>query len=56
MINIRSSKPTEQFLEQVKQALENLYDFPYLNRHPLSPLVRPTSPLATAYAARSLPP
>ncbi|MEQ8673668.1 MAG: response regulator [Aggregatilineales bacterium] len=26
----------EQFLDQVKQALENLYDLPYLQRHPLA--------------------
>jgi CheY-like chemotaxis protein len=27
---------SEEFLEQVKQALEQLYDFPYLQRHPLA--------------------
>lgn len=26
----------EEFLEQVKQALEHLYDFPYLQQHPLA--------------------
>ncbi len=26
----------DEFIEQVKQALENLYDFPYLQRHPLA--------------------
>jgi CheY-like chemotaxis protein/predicted DNA-binding protein (UPF0251 family) len=28
--------PTEAFVKQVKEALENLYDFPYLQRHPLA--------------------
>lgn len=28
--------PNEQFTEQVKTALENLYDFPFLNRHALA--------------------
>ncbi|MBN1991299.1 MAG: response regulator [Anaerolineae bacterium] len=27
----------EEFIEQVKDALEHLYDFPYLQRHPLGP-------------------
>jgi CheY-like chemotaxis protein len=36
----RSQQPTtaslpEEFIEQVKQALEHLYDFPYLQHHPL---------------------
>ncbi len=35
-IEIGSEEPTEQFIEQVKQALEHLYDFLYLQRHPLA--------------------
>jgi CheY-like chemotaxis protein len=35
---INSDLP-EDFLEQVKQALEQLYDFPYLQRHPLAELL-----------------
>jgi CheY-like chemotaxis protein len=27
---------SDEFIEHVKQALENLYDFPYLQRHPLA--------------------
>jgi CheY-like chemotaxis protein len=30
------SSPPEQFIEQVREALENLYDLPALNRHPLA--------------------
>jgi CheY-like chemotaxis protein len=32
----RSEAVFEEFLEQVKQALEHLYDFPYLQQHPLA--------------------
>jgi len=31
----QASSPPETFVKQVKEALENLYDFPYLQRHPL---------------------
>ncbi len=34
-VNKTTSLP-EDFVEQVKQALENLYNFPYLQRHPLA--------------------
>lgn len=33
---IPHQRPPEDFLEQVKSALESLYDFPALNRHPLA--------------------
>lgn len=32
----KKSNPPEAFVKQVKEALENLYDFPYLLRHPLA--------------------
>jgi hypothetical protein len=32
----RSEAVFEEFLEQAKQALEHLYDFPYLQQHPLA--------------------
>lgn len=31
-----SQRPSDEFVEQIKQALENLYDLPVLNRHPLA--------------------
>lgn len=31
-----TQRPSDEFLEQVKNALENLYDLPVLNRHPLA--------------------
>ncbi len=34
----------EAFLEQVKDVLENLYDFPFLNRHPLAQSTRAGQP------------
>jgi CheY-like chemotaxis protein len=33
---ISDQPPPESFVEQVKLALEHLYDFPYLQRHPLA--------------------
>lgn len=31
-----NQRPPDEFIEQVKHALENLYDLPVLNRHPLA--------------------
>ncbi len=36
--------PPETFLEQVKDVLEHLYDFPFLNRHPLAQSTRAGQP------------
>ena len=42
MTNTTHSQPPKEFVEQVKQALERLYDFGYLQTHPLA------KPLATS--------
>ncbi|HIC88547.1 MAG TPA: response regulator, partial [Anaerolineae bacterium] len=34
--------PTEEFIEQIKQALEHLYDLRFLERHPLAPAAAAT--------------
>lgn len=36
--------PPEAFLEDIKEVLENLYDFPLLNRHPLAQTTRAGQP------------
>ena len=46
----KSTTPPADFVQQVKQVLENLYDFPYLQRHPLAQQVAEAES-ATAEAA-----
>ena len=44
----------ESFVEQVKQALEHLYDFAYLQQHPLARNYDGTSDLSAKTAGRQL--
>jgi CheY-like chemotaxis protein len=47
-------EPPEAFVKQVKEALENLYDFPYLLRHPLAQEGDPTTEHSIEAGARRL--
>jgi len=51
---LQAGTPTETFIKQVKEALENLYDFPYLQRHPLAAAGEATTGHSVDAAARSL--
>ena len=46
--------PPEEFVEQVKDALEHLYDFPYLQQHPLAQKNRAEPEDTTGTAAQRL--
>lgn len=43
-----------EFIEDVKSALENIYDFPALQRHPLAARISPNSSQVPAHALRKL--
>lgn len=51
---VQPGTPPETFIKQVKEALENLYDFPYLQRHPLAAAGEATAGHSVDAAARSL--
>ncbi len=51
---LQAGTPTETFIKQVKEALENLYDFPYLQRHPLATAGEAKIGHSVDKAARSL--
>lgn len=46
--------PSETFIKQIKEVLENLYDFPYLQRHPLAAAGETIAGHSVDAAARSL--
>jgi CheY-like chemotaxis protein len=46
--------PPETFVKQVKEVLENLYDFPFLQRHPLARTGQSTADASVEAAARRL--
>ncbi len=50
----KQATPTGNFVKQVKEALENLYDFPFLQRHPLVQGGESTADSSIEVAARRL--
>ncbi|MCG8346334.1 MAG: response regulator, partial [Chloroflexales bacterium] len=50
----KQTGPPDDFIEQVKQVLEHLYDFPYLQQHPLAKNLKDSSGSSTEIASQRL--